>query len=59
MRIVVVLVGIGFLSVLTATIATHFVAGDTDSDASELRAALERIEVELAEIKSPLSDPTS
>jgi voltage-gated potassium channel len=57
--IVVMLVGIGFLSVLTATVATHFVSGDVESEASETRAALERIEAELAEIKARLPAPTS
>jgi voltage-gated potassium channel len=49
----VMLFGIGFLSVLTATIASKFVT--TDSAAEELRATLARIEAELAEVKSRLS----
>jgi hypothetical protein len=47
---IVMLVGIGFLSVLTATIAWHFVKSDTES--TDVRGALERIERELAELKS-------
>lgn len=48
--ILVMLLGIGFLSVLTATIASHFIQDDTDS--AHVLAALERIESELAELKA-------
>lgn len=47
------LFGIGFLSVLTATIASRFVKSDTSSD--EIRATLARIEQELAELKRGLA----
>jgi len=51
--IVVMLIGIGFLSVLTATVASHFVKTDTGS--ADVRDALDRIEAELAEIKTRLA----
>jgi voltage-gated potassium channel len=54
--IVVMLVGIGFISVLTATIATRFVTSDTDDDTNEIQAALRRIEAELAEIKGRVGE---
>lgn len=50
------LVGIGFISVLTATIATRFVRSDTGGDTSEMQATLCRIEEELIEIKARLSE---
>lgn len=50
--ILVMLLGIGFLSVLTATIASHFVQTDTRSD--ETAEALRRIEAELADLKARL-----
>jgi len=48
----VMLVGIGFLSVLTATIASYFV--EHDSTTEELAETMHRIEAELAEVKSRL-----
>jgi hypothetical protein len=50
--IVVMLVGIGFLSVLTATVASQFIKTDTGS--ADVLAALDRIETEIAELKSCL-----
>lgn len=50
--IVVMFVGIGFLSVLTATIASRFVQTDTGSD--EILDALRRLETEVADLKSRL-----
>jgi voltage-gated potassium channel len=47
------LFGIGFLSVLTATIASRFVRSDTSSD--EILATLARIEQELAELRQGLA----
>jgi voltage-gated potassium channel len=47
--VVVMLFGIGFLSVLTATIASRFVQTDTSSD--EMVSALHRIEADLADLK--------
>jgi voltage-gated potassium channel len=46
---VVMLFGIGFLSVLTATIASRFVR--TDAGTGELAATLARIEADIAELK--------
>jgi voltage-gated potassium channel len=53
--IIVMLAGIGFLSVLTATIASRFVKSDQDTDTKQLLAALNRIEQELADLKHQLS----
>jgi hypothetical protein len=50
---VVMLVGIGFLSVLTATIASYFVEHDSPNE--ELVESLHRIEAELAEVKAQLA----
>jgi voltage-gated potassium channel len=52
--IVVMLLGIGFISVLTATIASHFVTSDTGS--SEVMAKLDRIEAELADLKARMTN---
>jgi hypothetical protein len=49
----VMLFGIGFLSVLTATIASRFVK--TDSGTDDLRASLARTEAELADVKQHLA----
>lgn len=50
---VVMLFGIGFLSVLTATVASRFVK--TDTRTAEVKDALARIEAELAEMKRQLA----
>lgn len=50
--IVVMLPGIGFLSVLTATVASRFVQTDTNSD--EMLETLRRIEADMAELKAKL-----
>jgi voltage-gated potassium channel len=50
---VVMLVGIGFLSVFTATIASYFVQHDTGNE--EMLQALRRIEAELADVKAQLA----
>ena len=54
--IVVMLLGIGFISVLTATISSQFIQNDKNSDA--MRDALRRIESDVAELKArlPLAD---
>ena len=46
--IVVMIVGVGFLSVLTAAIASVFVKTDRGSEHQELTDALKKIELELA-----------
>ena len=48
--IVVMLVGIGFISILTATVASRFVQTDTDSD--EVIQTLRRIEADVADLKA-------
>ncbi len=53
LAMLVMLFGIGFLSVLTAAIASRFVRTDTDSE--EILAKLTRIESELAEVKRRLA----
>jgi len=54
---IVMLVGIGFLSVLTATIASHFVKTESEEEANELMATLARIEAELAELRRQVVRP--
>jgi voltage-gated potassium channel len=49
---VVMLLGIGFLSVLTATVASQFVKTDTESD--EVMETLRRIEADMADVKAQL-----
>jgi voltage-gated potassium channel len=53
--IAVMLLGIGFLAVLTATIASQFIQNDTDSD--EVLETLRRLEAEVAEMKALLPKP--
>lgn len=50
----VMLLGIGFLSVLTATVASRFIQTDTGSD--EILETLRRIEADVAELKARLGD---
>jgi voltage-gated potassium channel len=50
---VVMLFGIGFLSVLTATIASRFVRTDTGTE--EMANSLRRIEAELADLKQQVT----
>jgi len=53
--IVLMLVGIGFLSVLTATVASKFIQTDTSSE--EMVEALRRIEADVAELKTRIPGP--
>lgn len=53
---VLMFVGIGFLSLLTAAVASRFVRQDTEGELVEVMDALRRIEVELADVKSRLGD---
>ena len=48
---VVMLFGIGFLSVLTATVASRFVKTERGGETEEILAALARLEAELADLK--------
>jgi voltage-gated potassium channel len=52
--IALMLVGIGFLAVLTATIASVFVKSDRQDESSAILEALQRVEAELAELKMRL-----
>ena len=49
------LVGIGFISVLTASVASVFVKTDRRDETSEIAETLRRIESDLAELKARLS----
>src|SRR5262249_35724195 len=51
---VVMLIGIGFIAVLTATISSYFVKSDRSDEHAALLDALGRIESELAELKTRL-----
>jgi voltage-gated potassium channel len=53
--IVVMFVGIGFLSVLTATIASFFVKTDRGDEFEVMIASLDRLEAEMADLKQQLS----
>jgi voltage-gated potassium channel len=53
--ILLMIVGIGFVAVLTAAIASRFVKVDADAETNEIRDALRRIEAELAALKASLS----
>ena len=48
---VVMLFGIGFLSVLTATVASYFVKTDRGDETKAILAALGRLEAEMVELK--------
>jgi hypothetical protein len=48
---VVMLFGIGFLSVLTATVASRFVKTERGDETEEILAALTRLEAEVADLK--------
>jgi voltage-gated potassium channel len=50
----VMLFGIAFLSVLTATIATRFVNTERSREGDEILASLQRLEADLAELKTRL-----
>jgi voltage-gated potassium channel len=52
--IVVMLVGVGFLAVLTATIASYFVKTDRGEEHATITAALARIEDDIAALKAQL-----
>ncbi len=52
---VVMLFGIGFLSVLTATVASYFVKSDRGNETEAILAALTRLEGEVAELRQHVS----
>jgi voltage-gated potassium channel len=55
---VVMLFGIGFLSVLTAAIASRFVKTERGGETEDILAALRRLEAEVAELKQQLASPS-
>jgi voltage-gated potassium channel len=52
--IVVMLMGIGFLAVLTATISSQFVKADQGDDNAEILRMLRQIEADVADLKTRL-----
>lgn len=52
----VMLFGIGFLSVLTATIASHFVKSERGEETDAILEALRRIESEIADLKGRIAE---
>lgn len=53
--IALMLLGIGFLAVLTGTIASLFVKADREDEANEVLEALRRLEADVAELKARLT----
>ena len=51
---IVILVGVGILAVLTATIASYFVKSDRGEEHATVTEALARIEADLAVVKARL-----
>jgi voltage-gated potassium channel len=54
---IVMLFGIGFLSVLTAAVASHFVKTERSAETDQILATLSRIETELAELRNQSKGP--
>ena len=52
---IVMFAGIGFLAVLTATIASHFVQVDQQSESNQVLETLKRIEADVAELRAELA----
>ena len=52
---VLMLVAVGFLAVLTATVASHFVQVDQEEGSHEVLDVLHRIEADVAELKAQLA----
>lgn len=57
--IVLMLVGIGFIAVLTATVASFFVKADRKDEQTTITEALARIEADLAELRARLEPQQS
>jgi voltage-gated potassium channel len=53
--IALMLLGIGFLAVLTATVASHFVQADQEEGSHEILETLRRIEDDVAELRAQLA----
>jgi voltage-gated potassium channel len=51
----VMLLGVGFLAVLTATVASHFVQVDQQSESNDVLDTLHRIEADVADLKAQLA----
>ena len=52
---VLMFIGLGFIAVLTATIASRFVKADQEDTSSEILEALARLEVEIADLKTQIA----
>ena len=52
---VLMFVGVGFLAVLTATVASHFVKVDQDDGSDRILEALRRIEADVAELRAQVA----
>jgi voltage-gated potassium channel len=52
---VLMLAAIGFLAVLTATVASHFIQVDQEEGGQEMLEVLRRVEADLAELKAQLA----
>jgi voltage-gated potassium channel len=53
--IVVMLLGLGFLAVLTATVASHFIRVDDADSSAEILDTLRRLEADVAEVRAQLA----
>jgi hypothetical protein len=53
---VLMFVGIGFLSLLTASVASRFVRQERSDEHTELIEILRRVEADLADLKAALGD---
>jgi len=53
--ILVMLLGVGFLAVLTATVASHFVRVDDADSSAEILDTLKRLEADVAELRAELA----
>jgi hypothetical protein len=58
-RIIVMFAGIGFLAVFTATVASHFVQVDQQSESSQVLDALHRIEADSRRAEDTARRPAS
>jgi voltage-gated potassium channel len=50
--IALMLLGIGFLAVLTATVSSRFVKADREEETNEILETLRRLEADIAELKA-------
>jgi voltage-gated potassium channel len=54
---VLMFVGLGFIAVLTASIASRFVKADQEGASSEILQTLRRLEAEIADLKTRVAEP--